>query len=415
MGHGSWYYALDLPSDSPGRRERIRRGGYPTRDEAGQALDRLRAPGGGVLCGVVTVGQWLTHWCEARIRLRENTRRSYRGLIEHYLVPHLGRVPLAELSFHDVKRMLVALILHGGVAGRKLSPQSLERVQSCLSAALRAAVREGLITTNVARLVRLPRSKRQDVVVWTEDRVQAWQETGARPRLAVWTVPQTATFLKSIQDHRLYAAFHLIALRGLRRGEAAGLRWVDLDLDNKILFVQVQNQLRDGELVMCSPKAATGVRRIALDTSTIQALRHHRERQVDELRELGMPDSGYVFTDPGGLPISPPRLGDLFRRLAKAGRLPPVRLHDLRHGAASLALQAGTDLKVISDQLGHASIVLTADTYISVLPDLAHDAAQRVADLILRHGTTVPGTRRTRHHAEPAKTTIRRPTGLATA
>jgi hypothetical protein len=58
----------------------------------------------------VTVGQWLRHWCEVRIRLRENTRRSYRGLIEHYLIPHLGRIPLAELNYRDVKRMLVALM-----------------------------------------------------------------------------------------------------------------------------------------------------------------------------------------------------------------------------------------------------------------------------------------------------------------
>jgi integrase len=356
----------------------------------------------------------LTHWCETRIRLRDNTRRSYRSLIEHYLIPHLGDIPLAELCYRDVKRMLVTLIVHGGVAGRKLSLESLQRIQSCLSTALRAAVREGLIAANVARLVRLPRSRRQDVMVWTEDRVQALRETGVRPRLAVWTVPQTATFLKSIEDHRLYAAFHLIALRGLRRGEAAGLRWTDLDLENRVLFVQVQNQYRDGELVMCQPKTPTGIRRIALDNTTVEALRHHRERQIEELRELGMPDSGCVLTNPRGPPISPMNLGDLFRRLAKASGLPPVRLHDLRHGAASLALQVGADLKVISDQLGHASIVLTADTYISVLPDLAHDTAQRVADLILRHGTTVPGAGRTRRH-EAAKTTIRLTRPLAAA
>jgi integrase len=404
-GHGSWYFSLDLESYTPGRRERIRRGGYATREDAAQALARVRVPGGDG-CGAVTVGQWLTLWSESRIRLRANTTRSYRSLTEHYLIPHLGRIPLDELCHRDVKRMLLALILHGGTAGRTLSTESLQRVQSCLSTALRAAIREGLITVNVARQVRLPRSRRQDMVVWTHDRVEAWQSLGLRPRLAVWTVPQTAAFLDSIDEHRLYAAFHLMALRGLRRGESAGLRWMDIDLVNGVLFVHVQNQRRDGQIVMCPPKTTSSVRSIALDTTTIAALRRHRERQLRELRELRVPDSGYVFTDTRGRPVAAHYLGDLFRRLVKASGLPPVRLHDLRHGAASLALQAGADLKVTSDQLGHSSIVLTADTYISILPDLARTTAQKIAELILAHGTKVPGTRRARS-AEPARAVIR--------
>lgn len=173
-GHGSWYFALDIDSDIPGRRERIRRGGYATRDDAARALARVRTPVGAVR-GVATVGQWLTAWSDSRIRLRTNTTRSYRSIIEHYLIPHLGRIPLTELTHREVKKMLVALILHGGVSGRALSTQSLQRIQSCLSTALRAAVREGLITVNVARQVRLPRSRRQDVVVWTPERVEAWE------------------------------------------------------------------------------------------------------------------------------------------------------------------------------------------------------------------------------------------------
>lgn len=237
---------------------------------------------------------------------------------------------------------------------------------------------------------------------------------GIRPKLAVWTVPQTAAFLDTIDTHRTYAAFHLMALRGLRRGETAGLRWMDIDLENGVLYVHVQNQRRDGELVMCPPKTTASIRSIALDTTTTAALRRHREQQLRELAELAAPDSGYVFTDTRGRPIAAHYLSELFRRLIKISGLPPVRLHDLRHGAASLALQAGADLKVVSDQLAHSSIMLTADTYISVLPDLARETAQKVAELILRHGTTVPGTRRVRR-AEPARAVIRTPATAVTA
>lgn len=94
-GHGSWYFARDIDSDIPGRRERIRRGGCATRGDAARALARVRTPDGAAR-GVATVGQWLTAWSDSRIRLRANTARSYQSIIEHYLIPHLGRIPLTN-------------------------------------------------------------------------------------------------------------------------------------------------------------------------------------------------------------------------------------------------------------------------------------------------------------------------------
>ena len=103
-----------------------------------------------------------------------------------------------------------------------------------------------------------------------------------------------------------------------------------------------------------------------------------------------------MFTALDGGPISPDYLTQTFTQLVKASGLPPVRLHDLRHGAASLALAAGVDLKVVADQLGHCSIVLTADTYTSVAAELALTAAEAVARLVLRAGKRPPGGGRAR-------------------
>jgi integrase len=213
---------------------------------------------------------------------------------------------------------------------------------------------------------------------------ERWKREGWRPTVGVWTAGQTGQFLRLVRGHRLYALFHLVALRGLRRGEAAGLRWADLDLDTGTLTVCGQLQQLGGQLVTGPPKSEAGWRVVALDRTTIAALRAHQARQQSERAAAGArwTETGYVFTTSAGKPVGPDRLTRLFRRLVAGSGLPPVTLHGLRHGAATLALAAGTDLKIVQDQLGHSTITLTADTYTSVLPETARAAADSTAALL---------------------------------
>jgi integrase len=211
--------------------------------------------------------------------------------------------------------------------------------------------------------VELPAARRPHAVVWTGNRVEHWQRTGERP--------------------------------------AAGLRWCDVDLDGGIAVISQQLQQYDGHIVTRSPKTRHSARVIALDRTTITALRQHRARQETERRAAGdtYHDSGYVFTGIVGDPLPPDRLTRTFHRLCDAAGVPPIRLHDLRHGAATLALAAGVELKVVQDMMGHPSIVLTADTYTSVLPEVARKAAEAVAAHVLHAGRLVPGTSRPRRRA----------------
>jgi len=363
-------------------------------------LARLRGPGitAGPSGRALTVGDWLARWLASRRSPAASTVRGYAAHVRLYLAPYLGRVLLAELSAEHVQAMFTAITRHHQALGSPVTSATLSRIRATLRAALNAAVRRGLIGENPACRAELPRTRRPRAVVWTPARVEHWQHTGERPAVAVWTAAQTATFLRSIQDHRMYAAYHLIALRGLRRGEAAGLRWCDVDLDGKTAVISQQLQQYDGHLTVCPPKTPHSVRTIALDHTTVAALRAHRNRQRAEAARFrpGYQASGYVFTNLNGHPMAPDRLSRTFKKLAADAGLPPVRLHDLRHGAATLALAAGVDLRTVQDQLGHCSIVLTADTYISVLPEVARAAAEKVAALILRAGCLVPGTGRRR-------------------
>jgi integrase len=231
--HGSWFFSLDLPRHVGGRRRRFRRGGYATQIDAEQALARMRLPGGRVL----TVADWLEIWLTTRVKIRATT------------CGHLEKV-------------FTALVRLDG-----LTTATVRRVHSTLRSALNAAVLEKLTPDNPARYLELPQARRPHAVVWTRRRVRQCKRTGQRPPVAVWTPAQTAGFLNAIRGHRLYAAYWLIALRGLRRGEAAGLRWCDVDLDRRVMHVNWQLQYPDGALVVCPCLArrnmppAPGVRR----------------------------------------------------------------------------------------------------------------------------------------------------------
>jgi integrase len=390
----------------PGRRERLRRGGYPTRREPIAARDTLLGDGDTATAEGWTMQRWLRYWLTTRTKIRPTILRSYQVHVERHLIPHLGRIRLSELTGRHITDMITAIGATTNRYGRTPSPSTLHRIRATVRSALNAAIREGLLRENPARFVEVPSPRRPHALVWTAQRVEAWQRTGERPAVGVWTVEQTATFLGLVANDRLAVMWWLIALRGLRRGETAGLGWADVDLDARVAMIE-QQRIVNGRLVTVGPpKTAASRRLVALDRHTVRLLREHRRRQRAEQRAAGQAwqDSGYVFVDQDGAPLHPDFLTRRFHHLVGESGLPPIRLHDLRHGAASLAHCAGVDLKTVQAQLGHSSIVLTADTYTSVLTDLLAQATEATAKLVLAAATRNPGHRHRRngHSAKSA-------------
>jgi integrase len=324
--------------------------------------------------------------------------------------------------------------LQAAVKGRRLiGPATQQRIRATLRSAISTYMKQhqGMLLANVASLLELPSGNRPRPLVWTGERVRAWQDDyearlgGARERangrrvsplgiwvstprpspVMVWTPAQTQVFLARAARHRLYAMWRLIASRGLRRGESCGLRRTDTDLRAATTSIRWQITQLGWETAQGAPKSDAGERQIALDADTVAGIRAHRQQQHKEKGEAGKnwTDSGFEFTNPDGTPLHPAAVTDTFEMLAYLAGLPPIRLHDLRHGAATLLLAAGHDMKVVQDTLGLSSITIAADTYTSVLPQLARKAAEDVAALI-RPATTPARTRRA-----PARTGSRRP------
>jgi integrase len=201
----------------------------------------------------------------------------------------------------------------------------------------------------------------------------------------VWTPEQTRRFLEHALKHRLYALYRLIALRGLRRGEACGIRTTEVDLKKGTIGISWQITQLGWNPHQGKPKTDASDRTIDLDTETIKTLRRHRTRQNRERLAAGLGEAEFLFTDEIGHPLHPAHVTDQFQWLAYAAELPPIRLHDLRHGAASLMLAAGIDIKIVQHILGHVTSAYTRDTYTSVYPQLARDAAENTAAIIQPH------------------------------
>jgi len=434
-GHGSWHYRLELPPGEAGRRRQIRRGGYAShrdalaaREHARTLLDlaggdptaaaevaglilatrrgrplppvevvRRRIEAGRALAGSTTVAVYLDRWLAHR-PVDENTRRTYASLIHAHLTPHLGHLTLNRLRPDEIRGMFAAIdaaneqiraahrstnpATQQSMRGRRVTgPATCHRIRAMLRVALNDAVADGLIPSNPATAVRLRPARPARPLVWTDPRVDRWRVTGEVPGpVMVWTPKQTGAFLDHAASHDpdLYPLLHLIAHSGLRRGEAVGLRDADAQLDRAELATTQQITATGGALQRKPPKSNAGNRVIALDTGTITVLRACRAHRPSTS------DGGLFFVRPDGQPWHPNSVSRRFRRLIADAGLPPVRLHDLRHGAATLALAAGVDLKVVQATLGHSTMKLTADTYTSVLPQLAQAAAEAIASIIPR-------------------------------
>jgi integrase len=171
---------------------------------------------------------------------------------------------------------------------------------------------------------------------------------------------------------------------GMRRGEAVGLRWEDVDLDGRCLFIVQQIVEVNGRSVVGTPKTKRGSRVLPIDDSTVRRLREHQmaQRAVDVAWGRAPNHESLVFTRADGRSLRPEYVTRHFQRLAHEAGLPVIRLHDLRHTHASLALAAGVDIKVVSDRLGHATTAITADLYTHVSRGVGRKAADRIADVL---------------------------------
>jgi integrase len=251
------------------------------------------------------------------------------------------------------------------MAASGIGPATLRRIHACLCSALSRAVKARRIAHNPALLVDLPAVPRRPVMPWEPS--------------------ELGQFLDHVQSHRLGALFELMASCGLRRGEALGLRWADVDLAEGVLIVRQQLVYVGKGAQFGPPKTAAGEhRRVELDRRTVRTLLAHQLSQSTERAALEYRDLDLVFAQSSGQPYDPAKITKTFTVLAEQAGVRRVRLHDLRHGTASLMLAAGVPIELVSKRLGHASIAITLGTYSHLLEGVGRQAAEAAVALVPR-------------------------------
>ena len=355
-------------------RRRATKGGYPTARECAAAMSKVLnslTEKTFVVPVHTTVREFLlTQWLPTiKGTVRPTTFASYTALCEQHIVPRLGALQLQKLSPGAINALYAHLLAEGRIRGKggPLSASSVRRVHAVLHRACHDAVRWGYLTVSPVAAADPPKVSAEHP-----------------EKLPVWTAEQLAAFLTYVADDRLFALWRLYATTGMRRGEALGLAWEDLDMEGGAVTIRRSWIPVNGVAQFSEPKTKRGRRTIALDPVTLDALKVHAARQADEQAawQESWSDSRFVFTREDGQPLHPWAVSQAFGRHAKVALLPHIPLHGLRHTYATLALAAGVNPKIVSARLGHATVALTLDIYSHVLPQADREAAERIADLL---------------------------------
>jgi len=259
----------------------------------------------------------------------------------------------------------------GGVAVPKpagLSPKSVRNIHGLLHRALNDAVAWGYLFANPAHHAVLPRRTVSNA-------------SGAQ---ASWTVEELGLWLKLALKDRYSGLWVLAATTGMRRSELAGVQRELLDLDAEWLIVADTRVVVDGRVEDSDGKTAAGRRTLSLDSFTVKHLREYVALIESERQVVGdsYPDHGYLAARPDGVRLHPDTLTRRFNRIVDRAGVPRIRLHDVRHTYATLAMDAGVDPKMLSDRMGHANTAITLQIYTHRSTGKDRDLARSVSEVI---------------------------------
>jgi integrase len=330
------------------------------RRKADAARERV-AQSGPVRDATRSVSDWLCEWRGTFLQASDrasSTKSLYAGLTLRHVEPVIGRSPLGQVRPSDITHVLLTMERGGSAASTR------RNAYAALRSAFDDAVADGLLALNPVLRVRRPKASSAEALSLTVDEVKA--------------------FLAGADGLRYAGVLRLILGTGLRRGEALALRWCDVNFGRGEASVKGSLVRSDGKLIVADTKSLRSRRTVSLSPAIMQFLTNHRALQLAERRTAAnlWTDTGLVFATELGRPVDPRNLLRATTIASRKAGLPPVGVHTLRHTYATTALLRGVPIHVVSRNLGHSSIAITADIYGHLTDEAARDAALTVSDAL---------------------------------
>ena len=307
----------------------------------------------------LTLKAYLCGWIETKKNsLRPKPAQQYERLIRTYIIPGIGHIKLQELTLRRIN------IFYSHLSSKGKGTRTIRYIHSILHAAIEQAVKEGILGKNPAHGAILPRQNNKEMGVLTEQ--------------------QVTQFLITANQSRYRSLYHLAIVTGMRQSELLGLKWADIDWIKGSIKVRRQAQTIRGQgIVFLEPKTRASIRSIVVGEGVLQELREHHDRQLNTIQfaDSNWQDFDLIFCTKKGTPISQRNLlRDFHRVLEKAG-LQRIRFHDLRHTAASLMINHGVPIVVVSKILGHSKPSVTLNIYAHCITELQSEAAKIMEEI----------------------------------
>lgn len=315
-----------------------------------------------------TLGSWLDYWMEnvVKVNREKTTYAGYSFIIEKHIKPSLGDIKLQKVTPAILQSYYTEKQTKGDENGKAiLSSNTVKKHHTLLKTALKFAHMQGAIHSNPADKVSPPKY--------------------VKPEISFYTVDDMKQLFELIDDeYVLKPAVYLAGILGLRREEIAGLKWINVDFDNKIVYIKEVRARADNEVVVKKTKNESSTRKLAMNGTLEIKLREILEAQKASNEFLGNSyiDSGYVVVNEYGKEINPGYLSSLFGRFVKKNNLPHITLHGLRHTIASIGNDAGLTMFEISKILGHSSPDVTGRVYMHVFDDSHIESMERIEDIL---------------------------------
>jgi Site-specific recombinase XerD len=364
-GENRWLVRVFLGRDDLNKRKYAAKTVLGSRKDAEMTLATMVAAqdqGTFVAPSKQTLGDFLTQWLDNDVSMKvsEGTLVTYRQRLTTDIIKPLGHHRLDKVTSQMIQAQYRKLTAEG------LGSRSVQYTHVLLRTALKKAVGLRLLNINPTEHATVPKREHREMSVWVEE--------------------QVSTFLGLAAGHALFPLWHLLFATGLRPQEALALKWGDLD-GNKL---RVQRALKTTSVYKAyevgETKTKRGKRSVTLPAETMVVLQPHRRTQAAAMLKGGASykRNDYIFADDEGEHLSPPNVARQWKTLVKRSKLPAIRLYDTRHTHATILLRACVNPKVVADRLGHASVVITLDTYSHVLPDTQEEVAVKLDTLLFK-------------------------------